>query len=209
MLVAVALLVFAVALALLLLLRQTVREAVVVPILYLAWLGNLVFRSIHQAIFWALFSLAVAVLLFTSLPRRSRPRRAATRPVGRAPENRRVATWAALAARLADESRADFFASREFRKLIVSVWAYRVNLSPMELESDIRSGVLEVPPEWRFYFQASPRPQEAHRGVLRRVLRRLRSAFRVGGPRPARSSYPHLHVLIQSLEAEQEVARDP
>jgi hypothetical protein len=205
---AVALVGFLSALAVLLFLRETVREAVVVPVLYLAWLGNLVFRSIHQAIFWAAFFLLALILLATSLWRRAGREQLVARAPGRRQKSGRVATWAALVARTADESRTDLFALRAFRRLITTVWAYQENVSPSEIEADVRSGALTPPAEWQFYFQSGARPEAMRSSVLRRTLRRLVSMFRARESRAGLSPESRLRSLIESLEAEQEDARD-
>ena len=207
----VGLLVFLVVLALLLLLRHAVRETFVIPLLYLVWLGNLIFKSIPQGVFWFLLFLVAAILLFSSLRRKSQPEPVLPPTRRRQQQSRRVAHWAALVKRTAgpaDESRRDAFALRTFRKLIVSVWAYRAHLSPREIERDIKSGLLEPPPECRFYFQDGGRSEEAGTRILRRALHRLRSVFRMRGSQASLSSNPHLHSLIKSLETEWEVERD-
>jgi hypothetical protein len=216
--------VFLAGLALLLLLRQTVREVFIIPVLYLAWLGIRIFRGIHQAVFWMLLFLVAAVLLFSSLRKRPQPRPAVTLAPKRREISRRVAHWARLVKRTAgaaDTAEArprasqDVFALRSFARLIVSVLAYRAHVSPAELERDIRVGVLEPPADLRFYLDFSngstsgePGRTATLRGTVRGAALGLKSALRRLRSRPPLSSDLHLQALIRSLETEWEDERD-
>jgi hypothetical protein len=196
----VVLLVFLSALALLWLFRYTVRDTFVIPILYLLWLARLVFNSIHQVIFWGILFLAVAILLFYGLRRKSRSGSAVQRRMATQHRNWRVAHWAALVRRTSPESSHDIYARSEFRKLILSVWACRAHLSPQELEQEIKAGVLEPPSEIRSYFENNGGPGQPGRSTLRQALDRLR--VRLGGhePQSPLDADPHLRLLIESLE---------
>lgn len=196
----VVLLVFLSALALLWLVRDSVREAFVIPILYLFWLGKLVFNSLHQGIFWGLLLLAATILLLHGLRQRSQPGPAAQFRTMRQRRSWRVTHWANLVARTAPESSHDIYALSEFRRLIFSVWAYRAHRSPQEIEQAIKAGVLEPPPEFRAYFENGELQREPARRTLRRALDRLRSRFGGHESQHPLSSDPHLRLLIESLE---------
>jgi hypothetical protein len=204
----VVLLVFLGTLVLLWFLRHSIRETLVIPILYLLWLGRLVFNSIHQAVFWGLLLLAAAILLLRGLRRRSQPGPAGARRTMRQHRSRRVAHWAVLVERTPLRSSHDIYALNEFRRLISAVWAYRAHLSPQEIERDIRSGVLDPPPELQLYFEDSAGPGEPGRGTIGRALDPLRSWFRGRRSQPPSSANAHLWSLIESLENDLEANRD-
>lgn len=201
-------LVFLVALTVLVLQRDVLQQTFVIPILYLFWLGRLVFNSMHQNIFWAFLLLAVAILLLSSARRPSRPGPAAQRRQKKQGASQRVAHWASQVRRIGASSYRDLAAFREFRKLIYSVWAYRDNVSPEEIERDVRDGVLEPPPEFQFYFQSSNWSEEPERNLVKRELQRIRSRFRMDGTHLSPGSSPQLSRLIQSLENDLEVKHD-
>jgi hypothetical protein len=75
-----------------LVLRNWTREAIVIPLLYLVWLGRLVLASIPQSLIWAVFLLAAAYIAVKSLSGRRNP------PAQPRPESEiymgRVALWA-------------------------------------------------------------------------------------------------------------------
>ncbi len=191
------LLLFCAVLGLLLWARGAVRETVVIPILYLFWLGRLVLGSFPQAVFWGLLVLIAAILLARGLRRRPASGPAEDRAGRRQVENRRVAHWAALVRRTASARSRDGYALTEFRKLIFAAWAYRANLSPADVERDLASGVLEPPPEFQFYLQDPARSDPPDRTLWRRALGRLRALLRKD---TAPSPDPDLLSTLQALE---------
>jgi hypothetical protein len=194
------LLLFCIVLGLLLLVRGTVQETFVIPLLYLFWLGGLIFDSVPQAIFWGLLIVVVAILLIRSLTYRMAAGPAPDR--GSRPEqaNHRVARWAGLVRRTASGHSRDGFALNEFRKLIYSVWAYRANLSPDEIERQVASGALEVPPEFRFYIEDRGWADMPGRSVWERALRRLQALLGRDGSPSTESGDPQLSPMLESLE---------
>lgn len=159
--------------------RDAVRELVVIPLLYLAWLAGLVFRSVHQGIIWGLLVAIVTILLFARLrslsSRTGEQRGELQRPGMRG----RVNFWARQLEIRANDTFPDEIALQEFKKLIVSVLSYRLNLSPQEVEDRLRRGEVAAPPEIRAYFQP---PQSTFRpvrrvGFLGRLLHRLRGTL--------------------------------
>jgi hypothetical protein len=186
----------------LILLRDTVRTTIVVPLLYLVWLSELTFNSIHQAVFWGLLLALTVVGLFLGM----RPKREARPPVhwaGEMPwqESRRVAFWARQFVRDGNELVWDFYAQLQFRKLILAVWAYRRRVGLADLEQKVKAGAVELPPELRAYFEQDRDSSVAPLRYVERVVSRLRALVGSTDAAPS-ASEAALDVAVRMLETE-------
>jgi hypothetical protein len=217
----VVLLALIIAVTLLLVFRNSVREVFVIPLLYLVWLGGLIFNSVHQGVFWALLLVLVAILFANSLQRKP----GTTPPIGRIValphKSRRVAYWAGQIARNENKSFYAPPALEGFRDLIIAVWASRTNRSPWEVERDIQAGRLQLPPELASFFQqeawwqsagsdeSSPNGHSSRRlEGCERAWVWLRSLFRPDRAPAAGPFEQHVHSMIQTLENQLEAKRD-
>jgi hypothetical protein len=141
------LLVFSLALALMLIFRDFVRENIVTPILYLFWLGNQIYTHLDQLFLWILLLVFFAMIVFRSMRyiRISTNRlveiEAGTKGSGR------VYFWVKQIRLRAAPRISDEFALVEFRRLILSVLAEVKRMDPVEVEHRILSGEIQVPPD--------------------------------------------------------------
>jgi hypothetical protein len=183
---------------------DVVRETVVVPALYLAWLTGRVLGSLHQGVFWSLLLAGSALLLFFSVRSKAEPRL----PMYRTGEldrreGRRVDFWA----RQLGHDRNDLFwgfrSVSEFRRLILAVWACRQHTDPQDLEQRVREGAFELPPELRPYFEREARPHVAGRdrdAAWQRLYRWLRARLGWRDAAALTASEAALAAAIERLE---------
>ena len=174
-----------VALGLMLLLRDFVRQTITPPLAYLLWLFDLALRSVPQSVYWALIVAGVAVFALRSLAA-GRARASADAPhvaplvlalAHRAPMSplqQRVEQIAHLDTSAFAREKIAF----ELRALLLQVLAYRERQPAADIERRIRSGALDVPPhvrrlvvDWQSWL---PGPPPAH--AVKRWLAFLRPA---------------------------------
>jgi hypothetical protein len=186
---------------LVLVLRDFAREAIVVPFLYVLWLGRLLFRSIPQPLLWSLFLALALSVAARSLGRRERPARGTREAEAESPG--RVRVWARriqLAAR-GDYSR--WRLAHYLRKLILDVLTHRERLTPEQLRRRLGTGEVVVPPAVQAYLRAGLMPMPSGpMGLLSRLRQRLRSRARTS-PLDA-----DLESAVQFLENQLEVSHD-
>jgi hypothetical protein len=171
------------ALGLMFVLRDFVRQAIVLPLSYIAWLAGLVLNSLPQATYWALLLAAAILVAWKSLgaPRRLFYQRKVTPIIA---DSRVMSLLAARQAQLAQLNLSVFARERtafELRALVVKLLAYQERQSSSEIEQRIRAGTLETPPEihalltdWQSWLADEPaNPWERRLGRWR-WLRQLR-----------------------------------
>jgi hypothetical protein len=159
--------------------RDFVREGVVVPILYVFWLGGLIANSISQ-IYYVLGLFALGVILAVAslryffvgfqLP-------AERLPVVEEPS--RYQFWFRRCRHIASSS---FFLSNlgmELRRLVLMVLAYQEHRDMWELEREIIENEFEVPPDVQALISQrqlgdTPKEQRAWKARLARFLRAFR-----------------------------------
>ena len=116
------------------------RKVIVVPLMYIFWVGNHIFQSIPQSILWALF-LAVAILIsLKSFVKPQRPN-AIVKDVEK--ENPgQVSLWAERF-----HMKNEWTLSRYLGKLVVTALVYNRQQSPKKIREEIESGELDTPSE--------------------------------------------------------------
>ncbi len=152
-----------------------VRDAIVVPIDYLIWVGGLVIRSIPQEVYLAAFLLISFVLSLNTLDRiRSKP---AARSYEQAPSqaDSRYYRWRMLVSK---QSTSPFYRDifvTEARNLILSMLAYDHGIDSTEAETRVRNGTLTVPEPIRNLIEKRDvRVQVQPVSRVQTLLRRLR-----------------------------------
>jgi len=186
---------------LMLVLRDFAREAIVVPLLYVLWLGRLLFRSIPQPLLWSLFLTLVLFVAVRSLGKRGGSVGGMREAEAESPG--RVRVWARriqLAAR-GDYSR--WRLAHYLRKLILDVLGHRERLTPEQLKRRLGTGEVHAPPAVQAYLRAGLMPMPSGPiGLLSRLRQRLRLRAR---PSPLD---PDLESAVQFLENQLEVPHD-
>ncbi len=181
--------------------RDVVREAIVIPIAYAAWVVGLLIDSLPQIIPWLIVLAIGLVIALASLIARPKPARAAGRvtPHLRGPVE-------ALARRIDLAAHGYYFRwhlARRLRDLAVDTIAYRRRLAPEQVEQQLAAGRLNLPPAIRVYFEA-----ELAFGPVSRFAD-LARRFRPGAPAFASPLDLDPAEVVRFLEAQVEVHRDP
>ena len=186
---------------LVLVLRDFAREAIVVPLLYVLWLGRLLFRSIPQPLLWSLFLTLVLFVAVRSLGKRGGSVGGMREAEAESPG--RVWVWARriqLAAR-GDYSR--WRLAHYLRKLTLDVLAHRERLTSEQLKRRLGAGEVHAPPAVQAYLRAGLMPMPSGPiGFLSRLRHRLRPRARIS------PLDPDLESAVQFLENQLEVSHD-
>jgi hypothetical protein len=186
---------------LVLVLRNFAREAIVVPFLYVLWLGRLLFRSIPQPLLWSLFLALALSVAARSLGGRERPARGMREVQAESPG--RVRVWARriqLAAR-GDYSR--WRLAHDLRKLTLDVLAHRERLTPEQFKRRLGTGEVHAPPAVQAYLRAGLMPMPSGPiGLFSRLRQQLRSRAQTS------PLDPDLESAVQFLESQLEVPHD-
>ena len=136
------------------LLRDIVREGILVPLSYVLWLGGILIRSTPQAIYWVIALLIGLIIAVRSL---YATRKELEEPIPGeilSPHRQRVAFWT-VQVKLAREGYARVRFADFFSKLALEVLAFREQASPIETEARIKKGEISIPAEIMTYLQAS------------------------------------------------------
>jgi hypothetical protein len=181
--------------------RNVVREVIVIPLLYVLWMGRLLLRSVPQTLFWFAFVVVAFFLALGSLARGKRPL-PQPHPVGRRFSGQ-VDVWAKWIRLMAAGGYTGWYFGQHVEKLIVAVLAYRERLSARETRRRIKAGDLEVPPEVQAYLGIVLLP--SRRGWPLSLLSRFRFRPRKG----TRGTPPGgLERVVGFLEDQLEVGYD-
>lgn len=180
--------------------RDFVREAIVLPIAYAAWVVSLLLESLPQIIPWMIFLAIGLVIALGSLIARPKPARAAG---GGAPHPRGPVE--ALARQIDLAAQGYYFRwhlARRLRNLAVDTIAYRRRSTPEQVKQQLDAGTLSLPPAIRAYLEAELAfgPVSRFADLLRRV--------RPGAPAFASPLDLDPAEVVRFLEAQVEVQRD-
>jgi hypothetical protein len=189
---------------------NNLREAVILPLQYIFWLSRLVFHSLSQLVFWVCLLAIVALAMLRSLLE-SRTASGPDRPFE--PESRRVGRvsyWANQVRRVHGNVYPREYIDIEFRKLILTVLSYRMNLSAHELRKRLKTGELEIPPELQRLFerrQLDP-PEPGNDGYFSRMKSRLKALVRGPQDEDSQPTDQELEVMIRFMEEKLEIYDD-
>jgi hypothetical protein len=133
-------------------LQGVARQAIVLPILYLAWLAELIFRSIPGWLWWVWFLIIVAVIALRSL--RGRARNAGPRRTQRLPVDGPARAWAI---RVHTAKQGEYFRWRlahDLAELALQYTAYRDHRGLAKYDRGEYIQTLNAPPDVLAYLQA-------------------------------------------------------
>jgi hypothetical protein len=132
-------------------LRDVLRDAIVTPLAYVAWLAGLVLGSIPQSTYWILLVVVGTAVAWRSLGGRralfGRREKAIVVPDSAAPS--RLRSQLDLLSQLGTSAFARERAAFELRGLMVALLAHEERRSVEEIEQRVRNGSLAPPPEIR------------------------------------------------------------
>lgn len=136
--------------------RTFVREVVIIPFLYIFWIGKFLIDTIPQVIIWFFFVAVLFLILAISFAgKRHNPRR---RPPPAQTTQSRVGAWLALIERAREDDYFKWRLGQRLQKLALRQLAYRTNESVRDTRNQLRRGTLDLPAEITDYFQASLQP---------------------------------------------------
>ena len=189
-------LVLLLAIPLTLLFWDVARDAIAVPLLYLLWIGDLIFRAVPQLFLWIVF-LAIALLfVLRSLRKQKRPVR--ERRVAETPSTGQVWTWARRIYLMERRSYSGWYFARHLQRLTLEVLAHRERVEVRQIKQRLRTGELDVPPELEACLGIDP-GRAFSKPSLSARLRRL---LRLGTETETRTAPPDLDLegILQFLE---------
>ena len=128
------------------------REAIVSPLLYLFWIGRLIFESIPQIVIWALF-LFIALLVAAKSLVKKRSHSEQSQPP-QTPEPERIEGWLKLLRRANQDDYYKWQLAQRLQKLTLEALAHNERLELKQVRQDLAAGKLDIPPEIQAYLEA-------------------------------------------------------
>ncbi len=172
-------------------LQNFVRELLVIPLLYLFWIGRFLALAVPQSVLWAILVATLALLMGVSLLGQRRPRpRADFSP---AASQGRIESWATLISKAQDDDYFKWRLAQQLQKLTLNTLAHRQGQSLRQTRQQLRQGKLDIPPELQPYFLASLQPLGN--------LRPTRGLFRANtGPLPLDLDPRYIIYFLETLD---------
>lgn len=168
-------LVLVVTAALTILLRDVVREIIVIPMAYALWLGDIILRSLPQGLLLGLLIVLCIGIVLRSALKRAEAEQAPRATIVTAQHYSRLLFWARQLSRLEDSQFAVEKLAAELKKMILKILSAQENLTEDEVVDAARSGALTLPADIRTLVV---RPQDwmttRPAGGLELILRWLR-----------------------------------
>jgi len=133
-------------------LRDLMRENIVGPLLYLAWVGQLIFLSIPQAGIWSTFIFIAAIIALRSLGKKRTPSPKA--PVLEAGRTKRIGHWAKSIRQAGEDFYYQWQLAQELQKLTVQTLANNERVEHSEIRRRLEQGAIDdMSPEILAYLQ--------------------------------------------------------
>ena len=182
-------------------LHPFVKEALVVPVMYLTWITNLLWQWIPQSVLWYLFLVIPLFFFWRSLKRHSRPPQAATDDSGNV--SGPVKLWAKRI-REATAARDASTLNRLIGKLLFSILTYHSGKRPDQTRQAVKSGVSGLPAGLRTYLEPDSDTRLANPATPS-LFSRLRSK---AGKQPPTAIVPDPEATVSFMEDILEVKHD-
>ena len=189
--------------------RDFIRENVLIPILYLFWYIRLFLNSLGETCLWPLALIILVVVSFFTL-RKNKKSTQTDRGYSEAPghvEVGQVAYWMKYIRRQSMGIENLSFSSFRMKELVLSVLAYRENLTNAELESEMDQGRMVVPKELQNMIQSADHaiePMTRSAFLKNKILR----WFHTRSNSNQNADNPELDKLVRYLEAQLEIEHD-
>jgi hypothetical protein len=185
---------------LLLIFRDFIREAILLPVLYFFWLGRLLLFSLDQKYLWAVLVVAAGAVLISTLKTKGKAEEEGD-PGGRTPSSRgRVGFWVTRIQQSYHRGYSTQSLMQELGNLVVSVLAEREKSSPRQIQEQVERGELVLPAAVQNCVLARNQgfAPEMRRHPMQWILRGFR-AFRL--PALGRGNVEEKAALEQTLES--------
>jgi hypothetical protein len=133
--------------------HQFIREVIVIPLLYLLWIGRFLFEAIPQEVIWAGLSIFLMLIMIVSLLGKSKSKlRLLTKS---APDQGRIESWLDLIQKAERDAYFKWRLAQGLQRLTLDTIAHQADQSLKETRQQLKQGELAMPPEIQAYFQAS------------------------------------------------------
>jgi hypothetical protein len=202
--------VFVVVVGLALRYQDSLKEIILIPLLYVMWVTELVLKSFDQRCIW-LMALVVAVSLSLAFSYRSRtPVDIYQRTMSqRFPDSGRIRYWRRQIRIGSSTLYTSGFHRSELSRLVIETLAYREGVSAEEIREQLNVGVISVPSEVRYILgldEVQDHPDQPL-GVMKRTARWFNQVFRqLLAPKILPN--PRLEKVVEYLESLMEVDDD-
>ena len=205
-----ALLVFVIVVGLALFYQDSLKEIILIPLLYVMWVAELVLKSFDQRCIW-LMALIVAVSLSLAFSRRSRsPVDGYQRSLPqRFPDSGRIRYWKRQIRIGSSALYTSGFHRSELSRLVIETLAYREGFSAEEIKEQLNGGMITVPSEVRYILgldEVQDHPDKPS-GFIKRTTRWINQFFKQLFA-PKSTPKPRLEKIIEYLESLMEVDND-
>jgi hypothetical protein len=141
--------IFPLTLILLLIFRETIREWIVIPLLYLFWFFNQAVLELYQGILWFIFIIFVLFFVYFSLKGFAVYKEQYDGKRRENIESGRVKYWSNLL-NLAGRGILSLpYVSSQLREELFALIAYRQNIRPIDVERQVESGEFFIPEDVR------------------------------------------------------------
>jgi hypothetical protein len=190
--------------------RNSVRDAVILPLTYLLWFGSLLIRSTPQVLFWGLLLTLGLVIAARSLGAPRNPLQRIGELPFRLPRRERLGFWV-LQLQMAQWRNSMVRFSDFFGRLIIEVLAFRYHITPAQMERNL-ADEQGLPAEVWAYLNARRAPLALNNSILKIWVTRFGEIRRaIGQKRFHTQASPVLDNLEQALsflEAELEIKHE-
>jgi len=136
--------------------RNFIREVIIIPLLYLFWIGRFLLEAIPQTALWSvavgLFLLILGVGLIGQ-----RKRKARLQPPPRIFEGR-IEKWARLLQQAEQGIYFKWRLAQQLQKVLLRIVAHQTGQSIKQTRQQLRHNQLDLPPVVQAYFKASLQP---------------------------------------------------
>lgn len=133
--------------------RNFVREVIIIPLLYIVWLGRFVVEAIPQTGLWSCFLIFFALILAVGLV--DKQQRKSTLYLAGDVDEGRVAGWIKLIQQAEKDHYFKWRLAQRLQKVALNVIAHQQGQSLKRTRQQLRQAELDIPPELQAYFQAS------------------------------------------------------
>jgi hypothetical protein len=131
-------------------LRDAVRESVVIPLTFAAWMGDIMLRSVPQALLLGVLVMLCLFIVLRGATRNAGATSAPLRPATvTAAHASRLLFWARQLTRMEDSQFAVEKLALELKKLIVNILSVQENMPEDDVVDAVQRGDLRVPDDVR------------------------------------------------------------
>jgi hypothetical protein len=136
--------------------RTFVREVVIIPFLYIFWIGKFFVDTIPQIIIWFFFvAILFLILVISFVGKRPESHRG---PLPSQTTESRIGAWLKLIEQAREDDYFKWRLGQRLQKLAMRQLAHRNNDTVRDTRNRLRKGTLELPVEITEYFQTSLQP---------------------------------------------------